>query len=168
MRIVGRDEAMKWVSQKGLVSEDGTVVLPNAQARAAFRIPPDSGKKTALSLALASLVTGGDESLLWILEHGIWPSCEDPFLFDGFRKSIAACGPVSEHPAHLYGRDDAQTVQSLLALILYFVWGAVIVSPEQGVLVDISHDEIIEIEALSDSQMARIKARLGQIAEPLE
>ena len=113
---------------------------------------------------LAFLCDAEGESLLVIHEHGVFPSAEDRFLFDGFRRSLGERAPVHEKPGHLFTRDDAKAVASLLALVLYFAWGAYIF-PESGrFVVQISHDEILDVwgdEATLGTFRERLNSFLG-------
>jgi hypothetical protein len=145
MNIVDLESIRSWFATNGLMSPDGDVVLPGAAAAICYRIPADSGRKTVLAKAIAALVTRNGPSALWISEYGIWPSSEDRGLFQGFRKSLGESGSLKGKPGHVFTSDDMAPAASLLALVLYFVWGAWVAAPQTGVLVRISHDEILEI-----------------------
>jgi hypothetical protein len=110
-------------------------------------ISPDSGRKTALSKLITSFFDTDDEALLWINEFGIWPSSEDRNLFAGFRRSLGENSPLHEKPGHIFRSSELKDVSSLLAMVLYFVWGAILYSPAKGLIIEISHDEVINIHA---------------------
>jgi hypothetical protein len=129
-----------------------------------YRVPADSGKKTGLSSALLSFFEGDGESLLWITEFGIWPSCEDRVLFDGFRRSLGESRPIQEKPGHILERGDLKHAASLLGMVLYFVWGALLVSAEGDVMVEISHDEMFEVTVRgNDGLLVAIDERITAI-----
>ena len=112
-----------------------------------FPISVDSGRKTALSRVLVSFFDTDEEALLWINEFGIWPSSEDRYLFEGFRRFLGERSPVHEKPGHIFSKDDLDAVRSLVAMILYFVWGGIMYSPAKGLTIKMSHDEFITMFA---------------------
>jgi len=144
---------------------NGTLSVTGYKTRIPYAIPPDSGRKTALSRTLASLFGEQQEALLWINEFGIWPSSEDRHLFAGFRRSLGDQSPLPEKPGHIFSTDDLDTVGSLLAMVLYFCWGAIVVSGTGGVLVRIVHDEQIHIYARNAVELSSIHTRLARVLE---
>jgi hypothetical protein len=123
-------------------------------------IPADSGLKTALSRAIVSFFEADTEALLWIHEFGIWESCEDRHLFEGFRRSLGEHSPLHEKPGHLFSNNDLRDVGSLVAMTLYFVWGAILYSPAKDLAIEISHDEIISVCARDKKHASEINATL--------
>jgi hypothetical protein len=101
---------------------------------------------------------------LWINEYGIWPSSEDPGLFDGYRKSLGENKPVHERPGHVFEKSDLEVVASLVGMVLYFVWGALIASPTAGALVVISHDEWLELHLRGDQSLKEPAELIERIA----
>jgi len=163
MRIIDKRETMSWLSERGLLDPRGKLLLSRFLAPIHLRIPSDSGKKTALSKVIASFCDATDEALLWINEFGIWPSSEDRHLFEGFRRSLGEDRPLHEKPGHLFSGEDLDAVGSLLALVLYFCWGAVFISTARGVVITISHDEIIDVFVKDQKDIPDIKERLDRL-----
>lgn len=136
-------EARRWTQQK---DELGAVDPERSCLRLRVPVPPDSGAKTAISRELALLLRGHGEVMVLIDEYGIWPTAEDRNLFDRFRQSCGVVDPVELKPGCLFVSASVD-LGSLLALILYFVWGATVSVGDGTVQVRISHDEMLEVYA---------------------
>jgi hypothetical protein len=145
MQVIDEARTVLWLAKNGIVVANGQPSFTTFVEILSTAVPPDSGRKTALSRTIASLFKDDDEALLWINEVGIWPSSEDRFLFDGFRRSLGEESPLPAKPGHLFSRDDLAPVASLVALVLYFVWGAILYSPARALVIKISHDELISV-----------------------
>ncbi|HEX9445120.1 MAG TPA: hypothetical protein VGA73_13430 [Candidatus Binatia bacterium] len=145
MRIIEKNQSIDWLSANGVsVSEN----IPSFRGFTKIfdsHIPVDSGRKTSISRALASQFDTDGESLLWIHEFGIWPSSEDGNLFERFRRSLGENRSLKERPGHIFTRSDLTDVASLLAMVLYFVWGAILFCPANDLAVKISHNEYTSI-----------------------
>jgi len=147
MRIVDRSTTIAWMGGEGLLPVKDKGRLEDFLGPANFAIPCDSGKKAVLSRAIVSWLREApsdgkqSEGLLWIDEYGIWPSGEIWCLFDGFRRSLGEHRPLYERPGHFFTDQDLPQVEALLAMVLYFSWGAVLVSQQRHLVVRISHDE---------------------------
>lgn len=165
MRGVTADEARTWLRQYDLLGSDGQVVYPEMAIARRYPIPPDSGKKTALSRIVLSLFEAGGECLLWITEYGIWPSCEDRVLFDGFRRSIGEDREIQEAAGHVFGPNDIRQVASLLAMVLFFNWGGVVVSSRGDLVVEISHDEVMDVVMSKAAPYVKMLSEIERVAE---
>lgn len=145
MRIIDRDKTKHWLSQRDLLDSTGEPSFSEFFQVIDSAFPTDSGRKTALSRLLVSFFDTDEEALLWINEFGIWPSSEDRYLFEGFRSFLGESSPVHEKPGHIFSKDDLDAVRSLVAMVLYFVWGGIMYSPAKGLTIRISHDEFITV-----------------------
>jgi hypothetical protein len=145
MKAIDGTTINTWLISNGLIAPNGSISLLSSSVVRSYSIPSDSAKKTVLSRIVASLFDSEHDSLLWINEYGIWPSCEDWTLFDGFRASLGESSSLPEKPAYLFSNQDLPSVSSLLALILYFAWGALVISPNKRLTVRISHDEVLDV-----------------------
>lgn len=143
----------EWLAHNGLSITEGTLQENEYKLISTYRIPEDSGRKTALAKIIAEFFKKDTEVLLWINEYGIWPTSEDVNLFLGFRKSLGENSMLYEKPGHLFSGDEIATIVSLLAIVFYFIWGAVIVSVKNKFMIKISHDEIIAIFALEPNTL---------------
>ena len=145
MRIIDMKETTLWLSKRNLLDSAGKVAPTGFFKALDSQIPSDSGHKTALSRVIASFFENDDEALLWIHEFGIWPSSEDWHLFEALRQSLGEQSTLSDKPGHLFSSSDLTAVRSLVALVLYFIWGAILYSPATGLVVKISHDEFLSV-----------------------
>ncbi len=112
-----------------------------------FAIPEDSGKKTALARFLATLVMSqpDSEAVVYISEWGVWPSSQHLELFDSYRLAKGETRSLGEAPVHRFSASDAESLVSLLCLVLYFVWDAEVFDAAGKCLFSISHDEWLDI-----------------------
>lgn len=164
MKIVGIKEIMDWLSERGLLDSKGQQILfSKYQDFLHFRIPIDSGKKSVLSKVLSSIIIDQGDGLIWIDEHGIWPSSEDTNLFYRFRKSFNENSELYEKPGHFFDKNDLSDVGSLILLILYFCWGAIIVSNSGNLIIRISHDEIIDFFAVDGMSFLEIQEKIDKL-----
>ena len=145
MRIVDKNETIAWISKRDVLDSTGMPSFSGFVELLGAAIPADSGRKTALSRAIVSFFEADDEALLWIHEFGIWESAEDRHLFEGFRRGLGEHSPLHEKPGHIFSSNDLRDVGSLVAMILYFVWGAILYSPAKDLAIEISHDEFISV-----------------------
>ncbi|MFZ1503581.1 MAG: hypothetical protein WAS50_10530 [Nitrospira sp.] len=160
MQIVDREKTLLWLTQQGIPIPADKPEFPGFLAVINSAIPSDSGKKTALSRAIASLFDTNEEALLWINEFGIWPSSEDAYLFHGFRRFLGEYSPLHEKPGHLFSKDDLEAIASLIAMMLYFVWGGVLYSRAKGLAIVISHDEFVTVHVRNRVDVSFFKERL--------
>ena len=169
MRIISKDETVAWLSERGLIDIKGELVFSEFLSPIRFLVPVDSGKKTALSRVVASFFDthSQNEALLWVNEFGIWPSCEDLNLFRGFRQSLGEVRPLDEKPGHVFLNKDLDSLTSLIAMILYFCWGAVIVSMAGKFILKISHDEIIYLYVKDKQDLSNMRERLNPFLKEL-
>jgi len=93
---------------------------------------------------VSSVFTG--HSIIFVIqEHGVWPSCENETLFLKYRSSVSDEGGIDEYPFHIAQPDEAEYVEGLLALSLYFIWGILLLNDTGDVFIRTSHDEWIEV-----------------------
>jgi len=158
MKIINKIQVIDWLSGRNILCGNNSLSIPDFAILHSFKIASDSGTKTNISRAIGAFVANCScESLLWINEYGIWPSCEDANLFNGFRRSLGENEPVYIKPGHLFRIEDIDNIQSIIAMILYFVWGAFIVTESKDIVIRISHDEYIDIYSNKDIDVSFIK-----------
>jgi hypothetical protein len=166
MRIIGKEDTVRWLSAKGVSVWNDIPSFRKFYKALNSQIPADSGRKTAIGRALASHFNTADESLLWIHEFGIWPSSEDPNLFERFRQSLGEPRPLFDAPGHIFTQTDLKDVASLLSLVLYFIWGAVLYCPTKGLGIEIDHDEFITIFVMNKNDASKISEELKNYFNP--
>ncbi len=164
MKIIDENETIVWLAERGLMGPDRKLLISSFPNSASCKIPVDAGRKNGLSKLLASLYEDDEEALLWINEYGIWPSCEDWVLFDGFRRSLGEDSPLYEKPGHIFSKEDIQSLGSLLAMVFYFFWGAVLVSTTKDTIIRISHDEFIDIFVKDEDAFSELNEMLGNFS----
>ena len=143
MRIVDNAEAIEWLSSRGITDPKGKMLGAGFPRKATYYLPGDSGRKTAIALALGHRLSKFDESILWIDEWGIWGPCENWPLFYGYRQYLGETRPTEEAPGHIFVPSDEDIVFALLSM-LYFSWGAVFASSSRETI-RISHDEWVDV-----------------------
>ena len=160
MRIIGEEETRRWLSERGLLDSTGEFSFSGFVKAIDSQIPADSGRKTIISREIVSLFETDKESLLWINEYGIFLAFEDRNLFEGFRTSLGEHSPLHEKPGHLFSGNDLKNVQSLVAMILYFVWGGILYSPPSRLAIKIDHHSYITIFVKDKASAASINEML--------
>ena len=155
MRIISENETKDWLRHQGLLDSEDNLSFSTYVMVASHLTPKDSGAKTSLARFIMRFFKEDTEALLWINEFKIWPSAEDWNLFDGFRKSLGETSCLYDKPGHLFSKDDAKTVTSILGMVLYFIWGAILVSTSRKLIVEISHDEWIDIFAKDEEGISK-------------
>ncbi|MCL5257021.1 MAG: hypothetical protein M1319_04390 [Chloroflexi bacterium] len=151
MKIVDKVESIKWLASKGVIDSEGTILRSSFPRQATYYITSlDSGAKTVIARTLMLQFAKFDESMLWIDEYKVWPAAENWNLFDGYRRSLGERKPLWERPGHIFAPGDGETVFSLLCMVLYFIWGAIVAPASGELVVRISHDDWIDIYAKED------------------
>jgi hypothetical protein len=125
-----------------------------------YSIPPDSGRKTALSRLLAYLLLRSPDVCIYVSGWGVWGSSENLDLFYGYRRSFGENRTLMEAPVHLFERSEEGTFVSILCMALYFVWDAWVFDTEGKVLVRISHDEWLEVRANDEDARKELASEL--------
>ncbi|GHV57506.1 hypothetical protein AGMMS49579_23470 [Spirochaetia bacterium] len=139
MEIKSTEEIKEWLD-KNYTNK----IFQNYKKIISKSIPVDAGIKNYISKSISSLLNN-EECMLYIHEHGIWPSCENMELFDGYRKSIGINEELYEKPVHIIATNENIELYCLLTMVLYFFWGCIIMSNNENIIIEISHDECIDI-----------------------
>ena len=110
-----------------------------------------------------------DECLMWVIEHGIWPSSENWHLFGRLRQSYGETRTLDEAPGHLFTSDEAADVTTFVEVSISCGWGFYLLTsgPRQAFL---SHDEyvdfVVESEDASGALIAELKESRVRILRP--
>lgn len=160
MRVLTPGEGLEWLADAGHPRPEDTPSDWGYFHEAAYRVPPDAGRKTALARLLVALAEEEGQGLLWITGYSIWPSSENLALFYALRRSLGESRELRVAPCHLFGSSDVEAVECLLDLALYFSWDAVLYAPSGKVLVSLSHDEILELFAKDPSSFCQLEQDL--------
>lgn len=124
MRIVSKKECHSWVSSKARIPFSWSALAGVYGHSAAYLLPRDAGRRTAVARELSALIDRSGEGLLWITEWGASPSSENMPLFHGYRRSLQEDRPLGAAPGHLFEDSDIRELECLLDLVLYFFWSA--------------------------------------------
>ncbi len=143
MRILTLEEGASLVEPIWGIALTSSTSLLSLEEGQTFALPTDSGRKTALARQVCYSISF--PAFFWIHEHGIWPSCENPHLFTLVRAGLEETRPLDVAPFHVFDGDDANELHSLLSLVLYFVWGAILLEPTNRRTWLFSHDEWLSL-----------------------
>jgi hypothetical protein len=132
-----------------------------------YRIPNDSGHKTAIARMICNEFLAVDSVVFLIQEHGIWASNENEFMFVKFRELVLGreVEGIDEMPFHIFSiheNDDFRVLECFFAISLYFYWGVLVFSCNDKFTITTSHDEIlffqsslqVDIDRFSDCMKA--------------
>lgn len=163
MKVLSAHECREWLSAnlaRGLSLETLEAAYPSY---AVYRLPVDTGAKTAIAHILTHSMDTSRGGLLWITAWGVFPSCENMALFDAYRKSFGESRDLPAAPGHLFGQSDLQHVECLLAMALYFYWDATVYEGAGTLVVTISHDECISVRADNQARLTQFRSNLGRL-----
>lgn len=126
------------------------------QQEVTFKIPCDTGRKTALARLLADYLSTEDSIALLITDWDIWPSSRCMLLFDAVRGGSGDLRNVEEAPGHLFTTRELEFVDALFALMLYFYWDAFATGLSGKLSIKFDHDESIAIRSNSQAILDEI------------
>ena len=132
-----------------------------------YSIPPDSGKKTALSRLFAYLLLRSPNVCIYVSGWGVWGSSENLDLFYGYRRSSGENRTLMEASVHLFERSEEDTFVSILCMALYFVWDAWVFDTQGKALLRISHDEWLEVRTDDEDARKEFATELEKYGMPL-
>jgi hypothetical protein len=153
VKILSNADGRDWLARNCQI-EEGSSLNKFFGHSVTYRIPADSGRKTAIARALREFVGNASEGLLWITGWGVWSSSENMSLFDGYRKSLGEHRSLREAPFHLFTGSNSVELECLLDLTLYFFWDAILIHGSHTSAFRISHDEYIEIHTRDNATLS--------------
>jgi hypothetical protein len=160
MKIISQRECQEWLK----INLGKVLTWKNVEAEyaysATYRLPVDTGQKTVFARVVSRNIDATRPGLLWFTEWGVFPSSQNPALFDGYRKSLGENRAIHEAPGHIFDASDLNQIECLFDLALYFYWDAIL--PEGGgtVAVKASHDEWVSIRAKDRARLAQFESDL--------
>ncbi len=125
----------------------------------AYRLPGDTGKKTALARLLLASIDLRVPGLFWITSWSVFPSSENMSLFEGYRRSLGESRPLYDAAGHVFAESEAQELECLMDLALYFYWDANIFCSD-STWIEFSHDEVLVVHAKEESISRNVDERL--------
>jgi len=160
MIMMTKEETLKWLIDHNINENN---LLINYEKKYSKKIPADSGVKNYLAKEISSVYNKND-ILLYINEFGIFPSSENMYLFDGYRKSIGVNSNIYEKPTHIINQNENIDFYCILGMILYFFMGCIIIPiNNQDEIIEISHDEKLDVYVKNGSDNNYILNKVMQI-----
>lgn len=162
MKIMTFEEGERWLGSAGVKSyQNRQQDFPKHTST--FCLPKDSGAKTALARLIVHEVFANKATVLLLKETGVWDSSENPYLFTKFREAVSddkntKYEPFDDYPFHYAEVSEAEAMEGLVALALYFIWDVTLFDRECEMLIRISHDEWIEIGSSDIAQFNDVTA----------
>ena len=104
--------------------------------------------------------------LLWVVEHGIWPSSENWHLYYRLRESYGERRLLHEAPGHLFLDYEAPDLVTFLQITLSSGWDAELL-PQLAyggpgdARVFVSHDEFVILAHRDEAMLASWRTSLG-------
>jgi hypothetical protein len=127
MKFLSENECHSWIRRQA------------SQAECSFRRPAGGIDAETLSLerlpahqvyaivargiAWAGAASAGNECLIWVREHGVWPSNERLFLYRALRQCFNDQASVAATPGHLCDPTEREVAEALAFLCVCYGWG---------------------------------------------
>lgn len=152
-------EAAEWLAHRGFSLLEG-IAYPAIPAKYSYavEIPEAASRRVALAAGISTWLLENEDILLWSTEIDIWnapPSM--PWLFEGYRNSIGATGDLYSQPVFVCEGRCEDELMALIALTMFFSFGALIfVAPRKAIL-NITHDDFIDFFALDQGLLPKWK-----------
>lgn len=150
MQCLTRLEAQVWLQE--YLGKDIEELKPFRT----WRIPSDAGRKMSLSKHIFSSLVWDDGGVLLITGHGVWPSCENMLLFDGFRRNLGEERSVDEAPGHLIEINSAAEAEATFALGLYYMWDMLLVNARDKLVIHVDHHEEMSLATTHGESLTKV------------
>jgi hypothetical protein len=143
VRFLTKDESAAWADALGHDGSTAARDLPHIEVRL-----PSQPSYYAFCRAIAEAIEPRSSCLLWIVQHGIWPSSENWHLYYRLRQSYGEHRLLHEAPGHLFLDYESPDLVSFLQIALACGWDAnmfpqLSYGDAGSARVLISHDEFI-------------------------
>ena len=110
MQLKTYSEGINWF--KSLHHQlDSESLIPECPFTATFQIPTDAGRKTGLARNIVNHLFQNETIVFLTDEMGIWPSCENKFLFQSFRDHYAQPKDIDEYTFHIIASDENEVAE---------------------------------------------------------
>lgn len=147
MQFFTRDECVDWAEGHGYPlsrpPSDAATQLPHITIRV-----PAQPSYVAFCRAISNAIEPRFTCLLWIVQHGVWPSSENWHLYYRLRASYGDHRLLHDAPGHLFLDFEAADLVTFLQVTLASGWDAEILPQlayggAGNARVFISHDEFV-------------------------
>ena len=156
MRFYTAQECEEWLTSRARVKPEKTQGILTQ----VIYYPATPGRILHHAHWIASNITYRMPTLLWITEWGIWH--ENWHLYYKLRQSYSDNRLLHEAPGHLVLDYETEDLASFLQLSMLNGWGGYILPQADYVNAFFSHDEYIDFFASHESNLAEIRAALGE------
>jgi hypothetical protein len=163
MKIISQQECQEWFKTKLAKDFSREAVEANYPDYVTYRLPIDTGKKTALARALTRSIDMSRAGLFWITSWGIYPSSENMGLFDGYRRFLGESRTINAAPGHIFDESEAEKLECLLDLAFYFYWDASLLDGAGTIAVRTSHDECFSVLGKNIAYLQDFESKLGRL-----
>ena len=128
----------------------------------AYKLPSDTGAKTAIARAVVGIIGTRLPGLFWITQWGVFPSSENMAVFDGYRKSLGEHRALWDAPAHIFDGSELQQIECLLDLALYFYWDSFLFDKGRFAF-KTSHDEYLAVYSKDEETLRAFQSSLSRL-----
>lgn len=163
MNVLSAHECREWLSENlanGLLPETLEAAYPSYVV---YRLPADTGIKTAIARIVSHSIDTSRVGLLWITAWGIFPSSENMALFHAYRKSFGESRDLAAASGHLFAQSDLEHVECLLAMALYFCWDAAVYEGTGTLVFVTSHDECISVRGNNEARLSQFRRNIERL-----
>ena len=152
LRFYTKQECDEWLRGKERVKPDEDA--QNCVERLAY--PKEPHRVYSIAHWIATRLSYGLPTLLWVTEWGIWRSSENLHLYYKLRHSYGDLRLLHE----------AEDLTSFLQIAMLNGWGGYILTQAGYVNTFFSHDEYLDFYAKREENLADVRKELGvQVAE---
>ena len=157
MHFYTAPECQAWLSERGRRKPDS---IPDAAVER-IRYPPEPYRIFFVAHWIATALTHGRPTLLFVTEWGIWPSSENWHLYYRLRQTYGDSRLLPDAPGHWFLGHEAEDLASFLQLFLLNGWGGYVLTEANYVNAFFSHDEYIDFFADDTKNLADVREMLG-------
>ena len=118
----------------------------------------DVGLVTAFARELVKVLASQGDSFLIVKATGIWPSAENLYIVEVFRKHLGEHRSLFEAPAHFFAKGDFPNAQAMLQLSFINLWDFQYALADGNAVITGSHDEVITIDSKTKENFDRLEA----------
>jgi hypothetical protein len=142
MLALTNKESDCWLANNGV--NENHLIHDDQYFRFVYSIPVDSGVKNYIAKRLSAIFEK-EKVFLRITDFGVFSASENRELFHGYRRSLGVEQEIHEKPAHIFDEGENIELYCILSMVLYFIWGSIVVNESKQIIIYISHDEFIDI-----------------------
>jgi hypothetical protein len=157
MRFYTKAECDDWLQCRGRAKPDA------AGTPAALRLsfPEDISGPFRWANWIAKNLTYGEPTLVWIIEWGIFSSCENLHLYYTLRHAANDFRLMEEAPGHLFLKHETSLLTSFLQVAMLNGWGGYVLNGIGYADAFFSHDEFFDFYSDDAALIEHIRRELA-------